>query len=227
MRTPIRAIPPILAAVAMMAAGSGCTQGTSDQLQPAGASETRAELKDALLRPSDLPGEWEPVAEEDSKSENAVDLDGIRPASCAKAVDRLRSARAHLTAPDVPDAAVRYATGNSKLQQAIMAVPEAESTDFLLRVEAMVDACKNFTMVNAGGTSIAGHMAAADLGQGADGYALIESLTDGAGFEIQQAYVYLVHEDKLAALVFTTREESVGELDLDGVVAAARERFES
>lgn len=227
MRTPIRAIPPILGVVAMIVAGIGCSRESSDRTERSSASEVSAELEDRLLRPGDLPGEWEPVAKENSASDSGVDLDAIRPSSCAQAIDQLRGARAGLTTRNVSDASASFATDEGELRQAIAAVPAAESTTFLMDVEAMVDACEDFAVVNAGGARIAAHTATAELGQGAGGYALIQSLTDGAGFGVQQAYVYLVHGDKLAVLVLTTSETSIEELDLQEIVAAARWRFAS
>ena len=87
-------------------------------------------------------------------------------------------------------------------------------------LDAMVDACRHFTVTGPGEQAFSGEMSPADFGQGDRGLGMVESVGDQ-----QLAYVYLVHDDTVAVLVLRARAQSVSEPDLARIVAAARDRL--
>lgn len=199
--------------------GAGCATGTaSDQHEAAGTLHPTDGLRTSLLQQSDLPGEWWQVA----TAAPAVDGGAaeVLPASCAHAGERLKAARTKWTGPGVVEVSVAYASDGADLKEEVVSAPGADPAELMDALDAMVDACRHFTVTGAAEQTFSGEMSPADFGQGDSGFGMVESLGDQ-----QLAYVYLVHGDTVAALVLTSRAPLASDSDLARIVAATRDRL--
>ncbi len=205
--------------IAIVCTGASCAAGTGgDQHEAAGTLHPVDGLRTSLLQQSDLPGEWWPVA----AAAPAVDggAGEVAPAPCARAGERLKSVRRKWTGSSVVEVSVAYASDFADLKEEVVSVPGADPEELIDALDAMVDACRHFTVTGPGEQTFSGEMSPADLGQGDGGFGMVESLGDQ-----QLAYVYLVHDDTVAVLVLTARAPLANDSDLARIVAAAQERL--
>lgn len=205
--------------IVFVCAGAGCATGTArDQHEAAGTLRPADWLRTSLLQQSDLPGEWWPVATAAPAVGSSAGYVG--PAPCAHAGQRLKTARTKWTGAGAVDASVAYVSDTADLKEEVVIAPGADPAELMDALDAMVDACRHFTVTGPDERTFSGEMSRADFGQGDEGFGMVESLDDR-----QLAYVYLVHDDTVAVLVLTARAPLAIDSDLARIVAAARDRL--
>lgn len=205
--------------IVFMCTGAGCATGTArDQHEAAGTSRPADWLRTSLLQQSDLPGKWWPVATAGPAVGSSTGHVG--PAPCAHAGQRLKTARTKWADSGVVETSVAYASDTADLKEEVVTAPGADPAELMDALEAMVDACRHFTVTGPDEQTFSGEMSPADFGQGDGGFGMVESLGDQ-----QLAYVYLVRDDTVAVLVLTARAQLGHDSDLARIVAAARDRL--
>ncbi|WP_328531299.1 hypothetical protein OG984_09275 [Nocardioides sp. NBC_00368] len=179
---------------------------------------TKDGLRTLLLQQSDLPGEWRQVR----TTTPAVDGSAghVGPAACAHAGERLERARTRWTGSGVVEVSVAYASDAADLKEEIVSAPGANPAGLMGALDAMVDACRHFTVTAPGKQTFTGERSPADFGQGDGGFGMVESLGDQ-----HLAYVYLVDDDTVAVLVLRAHAQLASDPDIARIVAAARDRL--